>query len=325
MRLKTIFTFLVVALMLVSVVSAAGLSIQLKRTNPGIAGEKSAELIFDVVNTDFNSKIEGFLWCKSPDDAVVSSTLGVGSGSGAQYVSEKFFMDTGPSQKALSLTIEADSPGDKQTGCTIKYAPYKEITIQGETSVEEISYDGTIGLAETDVSGYKVNLVSFTPAVEESTNEETTVTIEAVPAKAKINVNGIPKEMDVGSSATVGGLDVELVSATEESADVKISGVLSSTNGGSVEKKYKKMNAEWVDTLTDEQYREIRLDKTVPFVKAHKDAEVNCPDGKETCNASEVDITAPGFGGVPVWGYILMVLLIVLAVAYLLGKSSRRN
>ena len=92
----------------------------------------TSELIFDVVNTDFDHKIEGFLWCRSPDDAVVSSTLGVGTGA-AQYVSEKFYMDTGPSQKAISLTIEADSAGDKRAGCTIKYAPYKETVIEGET------------------------------------------------------------------------------------------------------------------------------------------------------------------------------------------------
>lgn len=325
MKIKTMFAFLVMAIMLVGSVSAAGLSIQLKRTNPGIAGEKSAEVIFDVVNTDFNNKIEGFIWCRSPDDAVVSSTIGAGTGSGAQYVSPKFFMDTGPSQKAISLTIEADSPGDKRTGCTVKYAPYKETVIEGETKTEEISYDGTIGLIETDVSGYKVKMVSFTPAVEETTDEETNETIEGQPAKAKISVNGIPKEIEVGSSATIGGLDVELISATEESADIKITGKMTSTSGGSVKKQYKKMNGQWVDSLTDEQYREIRLDKTVPFVKAPKNAEVKCPEGKETCKASEVDITAPGFGGIPIWVYLVIGVIVVLAVVYLLGKTSGKK
>lgn len=325
MKLKTTFAFLVMAIMLVGSVSAAGLSIQLKRTNPGIAGEKSAELIFDVVNTDFNNKIEGFLWCRSPDDSVVSSSIGVGSGSGAQYVSEKFYMDSGPSQKAISLTIEADSPGDKNTGCTIKYAPYKETVIEGETKTQDINYGGTIGLTETDVSGYKVKMVSFTPEVEGTTDEETNETTESQPAKAKISVNGIPKEVEVGSSATISDLNIELISATEESADVKITGKMTSTSGGSVKKQYIKMNGALVDSLTDDQYREIRLDKTVPFVKASKNAEVKCPEGKETCKSSEVDISAPGFGGIPIWAYIVGVAVLVLAVAYLIGKTSRKD
>ncbi len=326
MRTKTMFAFLAMAVLLVSSVSAAGLSIQLKRTNPGIAGEKSAELIFDVVNTDFNNKIEGFLWCRSPDDAIISSSIGVGSGSGAQYVSEKFYMDTGPSQKSISLTIEADSPGDKRTGCTIKYAPFKETTIEGETKIENISYDGTIGLTETDISGYKVKIVSFTPETEGTTNEETNETTEGEPAKAKISVNGIPKEIEVGSSATVGGLEIELITATNESADVRITGKITSTSGEVVEKQYKKMNGDWVDSLTDDQYREIRLDKTVPFVKAPKNAEVKCPEGKETCKASEVDIIqAAGWSGVPIWVYIVGVIVLVLAVVYLLGKTSRKD
>ena len=319
------FAFLVMAVLLVGSVSAAGLSIQLKRTNPGIAGEKSAEIIFDVVNTDFNNKIEGFLWCRSPDDAVISSSIGVGSGSGAQYVSEKFYMDTGPSQKAISLTMEADSVGDKKTGCTIKYAPYKETAVEGETKTEDINYEGTIGLTETDVSGYKIKMVSFTPEVEGTTDEETNENTEAQPAKAKISVNGIPKEIGSGSSATIGGLDVELVSATEESADVVITGKMTSTSGGSVEKQYIKMNGDLVDSLTDDQYREIRLDKTVPFVKAPKNAEVKCPEGKETCKSSEVDIQAPGFGGVPIWVYIVGIIIVIAAVVYLLGKTSRRD
>ena len=325
MKTKKMFAFLIMAVLLVSSVSAAGLSIQLKRTNPGISGEKSAELIFDVVNTDFNSKIEGFLWCRSPDDAIVSSSIGVGSGSGAQYVSEKFFMDTGPSQKAISLTIEADSPGDKNTGCTIKYAPYKETATEGETKAEDINYDGTIGLTETDVSGYKVNMVSFTPEIEGIINEETNETTEAQPAKAKISVNGIPKEIEAGTSATIGGINVELVSATEESADVIITGKMTSTSGGSVKKQYIKMNGDLVDSLTDDQYREIRLDKTVPFVKAPKNSEVQCPEGKETCKSSEVDIKSSGFGGVPIWVYIVGIIIIVAAVVYLLGKTSRRD
>ncbi|HLE82460.1 MAG TPA: hypothetical protein VJA25_14505, partial [Dehalococcoidia bacterium] len=122
--MRAMFVFAVVALMMVST-AAAQLSVQLKRTNPGIAKEKNAELIFDIVNTDVTHLIEGFLLCRSPDDAVVSSTYGVGAGSGAQYISPKFQMDEGPSQEAMTITLDADTPGDKRTGCVVKYIPYK--------------------------------------------------------------------------------------------------------------------------------------------------------------------------------------------------------
>lgn len=325
MKMKAIFSFVLTAILLVSGVSAAGLSIQLKRTNPGIAGEKSAELIFDVVNTDFNYKVEGFIWCRSPDDAVVSSTLGAGSGSGAQYVSPKFNMDTGPSQKAISLTLEADSPGDKMTGCTVKYAPYEETVTDAQSESKDISYDGTIGLTETDISGFKVKMVTYLPAIEAKFDSETNDTVEATPARAKISVNDIPKKIEVGDTATIGGLDIELVAVTEESADVRITGKITSTSEGMVKKEYIKMNGEVVEALTDEQYREIRLDKTVPFVKAAEGAEVSCPEGKSTCKASEVDITVQGYGGVPIWIYIVIGAVIILAVVYLLGKTSSKH
>lgn len=325
MNVKILVVFVLMALMIVGSVSAAGLSIQLKRTNVGIVGQKPAELIFDVVNTDFGSSIEGFLWCRSPDDATVSSTLGAAAGSGAQYISEKFYMDTGPSQKSISLVIEADFPGDKRTGCTIKYAPYQESAGEGKTTTTEINYEGTIGLTDTDVSGYKVKLLAFTPAVSALFNNETNESVPAAPAKTKISVNGIEKEIEVGSSATISSVAIRLISASENGADVKITGKVTSTSGGTVTRQYKKMNGELVSSLTDEQYRELRLDKTIPFVKASKNAEVNCPKGKETCTASEVDIKEPGFAGVPVWVYILGVVLIVLVIAYLVGKTSRRN
>lgn len=121
---KTVWILAIVSLLVLSAVSAQ-LSVQLKRTNPGIAGVKNAELIFDVVNTDFTHEIEGFLWCQSPDDAVVSSSYGAGSGSGAQYVSPKFMMDVGPSQEAMTLEVNADNPGDKDAGCSIKYIPFR--------------------------------------------------------------------------------------------------------------------------------------------------------------------------------------------------------
>ena len=323
MNKKMVVVFLIVALMFVSSVCASGLSVQLKRTNPGIAGEKSAELIFDVVNTDFDHKVEGFIWCKSPDDAVISSTLGVGSGSGAQYVSPKFNLDSGPSQEAMSIVLEADTAGDKNAGCTVKYAPYKEVGSSGDVTKEQISYEGTIGLCATDVSGYKVSLISFVSAVEEAEATEETAAVEAQPARVQITVNDIPKEIEVGSSAKISDLNVEVISAVENGADVKITGEKVTSSSGAVSKQYQKMNGQYVSTLTDSQYREIRLDKTVPFVSASANADVTCPEGKSNCKASEVDIKAAGWGGIPVWGYIVGILLLLFALFYLFGKSSK--
>ena len=263
--------------------------------------------------------VEGFIWCRSPDDAVISSTLGVGSGSGAQYISPKFTLDYGPSQQAMSIVLEADTAGDKNTGCTVKYAPYKEVGSGNKVTKEQISYEGTIGLSATDVSGYKVSLISYVPAIEAV--EETAV--EAQPAKVQITVNDIPKEIEVDSSAKISDLTVEVVSATEKSADVKITGEKTNSQSGSLAKQYQKMNGQYVSSLTDGQYREIRLDKTVPFVSASANSDVECPEGKTNCKASEVDINAAGWGGIPVWGYILGVLLVLFAIFYLFGKSSK--
>lgn len=104
----------------------ADLSIQEKSTNVGIASEKPATLIFDVVNMDTEHKATGFLLCMSPDNAQVSSTLGAASGSGAQYLSPFFTLDTAPDQESITLTVESSSAGEKDTGCQIKYIPYKE-------------------------------------------------------------------------------------------------------------------------------------------------------------------------------------------------------
>src|SRR3990172_7315373 len=106
-----IFAALMLAI-LAQNVAADGLSVQLKRTNPGIASVKSAELIFDLVNTDFGYQAEGFLLCRSPDDVTISSALGAGAGSGAQYISPKFEINKGPSQKYMSLVIDSDVEGD---------------------------------------------------------------------------------------------------------------------------------------------------------------------------------------------------------------------
>ena len=312
MYMKKLFMFLLVTLLLVGSVAATGLSIQLKRTNPGIAGKKSAELIFDIVNTDFNYKVEGFLWCRSPDDAVISSTMGVGTGSGAQYVSQRFYVDSGPSQKSMSLTINADTPGDKRTGCTVKYAPYKEIGSGEEAITVEVNYEGTIGLTETDISGFKVKMLSFTPEDEETA------------AKAEISVNDIPKSIVVGDSAMIGGLIVELLAATNNSAEVDISGTITDTTTTESIKQYLKMNGELTSSLTDSEYREIRLDKTIPFVSASANGKVKCPKGKTTCNANEVELSMGGrTTNIPIWTIILGFMLVILSIPYLLGKTTR--
>ncbi len=101
-------------------------ALQIKRTNPGIAKYKSAEIIFDAVNTKLEHFAEGFLVCISPDGATVSSSLGAGVGPGGQYVSPIFVMDTGPSQKAMSVTVDSDTTGDKRTDCKLKYIHFKK-------------------------------------------------------------------------------------------------------------------------------------------------------------------------------------------------------
>ncbi len=220
MNKKGLFAFLVVSLLLAGSVYAAVPSVQIKRTNPGIANTKSAEIIFDLVNTDMTHQMEGFIFCRSPDDAVVSSTLGAGSGSGAQYVSPKFTIGVGPDQEYMTLTLDADTAGDKRTGCIIKYIPFKE-EITPETAAE----------------------------LDEEGNEITA----AVPAVTK--------------------------------------------------RLFQKMNGEYIESATDNDYREIRLDKSVPFSAAP------APEG-EGIQAFVEDN--------PVW---IVLILLALGVAYVMGKS----
>jgi len=118
-------------------------SIQLKRTNEGIPGIRPAEIIFDVVNIDMGNSLEGFLLCKSPDDATISSTMGAASGSGAQYVSPRFVIDVGPSQKSITITLDSETPGEKKAQCVIKYAFFKEQVIEKGTVRKYIKNDGS--------------------------------------------------------------------------------------------------------------------------------------------------------------------------------------
>jgi hypothetical protein len=162
-------------------VLGSGLSISLKRTNPGIVGVKPAELIFDIVNTDVDHRLTGFILCRSPDDVQISSTLGLSSGSGSQYVSPVFELDVAPSQKAVYFTVDSNYPGDYSANCIFKHIPYREV------------------------------------------------------------------------------------------------------NGNKV---YLKMNLEETETIKESDYREIRLDKNVPFVQVDQYANAYCP--KPDCKSSEV-------------------------------------
>jgi len=271
---------LVMGLLLASTVLASGLSIQLKRTNPGIAKEKSAELIFDVVNTDMDHKITGFLWCRSPDDAVVSGTEGVGSGA-AQYVGPKFTIDVGPSQKSMSLTLEADTVGDKRSGCTIKYIPFKEEA--GEAVEEEVT---------------------------EMEEKEVTTEVEVEEEQIVFNEETGENETQM----------VTVLKNVTETVQEPVTRTVSKTLPG--KKLYQKMNAEYIEAVTDSDYREIRLDKTIPFVA--KMEEPACPEGKASCNAEEVIDLGHGLKTGNMTLYIIIaIVIIVLLVVYLLGKSSR--
>jgi len=326
---RNLVLFLIVSILVVGIANAE-LSVQLKRTNPGIAKEKSAEIIFDVVNTDMTHKIEGFIWCRSPDDAVVSGTMGAASGSGAQYVSEKFFINKGPAQKSMSLTIDADSVGDKRTGCTIKYMPYQETEIEESEIVEQeepISFDGEIGAVTVDVGGYMFTLVSYTAMVEAVLDEEETVIEEEVPATVVLDIDGTESEFEINVAKEIGDLTVTVTGATEDAATVTIEGKTIETTEEVTEnvvKQYKKQNGEYTTTPLDGDYLELRLDKTVPFV-APSVKEPQCPETTTHCTANEVisgemEIAGESF---PIW-VVVIIIVVILLVVYLLGKTSRK-
>lgn len=252
---KAILVLAIVSLLMLST-AAAQLSVQLKRTNPGIAKEKNAELIFDIVNTDLSHQVTGFLWCKSPDDAIISSTYGVGSGSGAQYISPKFTMDEGPSQEAMTLTVNADSPGDKRTGCYVKYIPFKVTFVESIELVEETTIETVI---------------------DEETGKETLI---------------------------------EVVEIVQKLVKTEV-------------RQYLKLNGKYVDTAEDRDYREIRLDKTIPFIAQGATSDPKCPEGQVSCTSDEIDLGAAG--KIPKWVVLVIALVVVLLVVYLLGKTSRRD
>ncbi len=312
---------LAIVVVLMSSIALADVSVAVKRTNPGVAGKTAAQLIFDVVNTDVTLKLEGFLWCNSPDDVQISSSEGAGAGK-AQYVSPKFIMDKGPSYKSMLLTLESTTAGDKNGACTIKYIPFKEVAAKAETKTEPFTETATITTMGTDVKGYNLVLKSFTAEAAAVAASDNASAVEAVPAKAELDIEGTVKTIEVGKSETVNGLKVTLNSATAENAEVLVEGTTTTTTeAGAPVKSYQLMNGEYTSSPEDSDYREIRLGKTVPFVEDMSTPE--CPEGKTECTASEVvDV---GGMKIPTWAIIAGVLVVVLAVVYLLGKTSRRH
>lgn len=315
--MKKLVILLVMAILLAGTVAAGSLSLQLKRTNPGIAGKKSATLIFDVVNTDMEHKMQGFIWCMSPDDAVVSSSYGAGTGTGAQYVSPLFYMDKGPYQSSMTLTIGADSPGDKSAGCTFKYIPYKETVVGAGEETKPFTTDAAVDNLGKNVEGFLFTLKSYTAAVED--DPETTDVDETAPAKVSIDMDGTTKAIVVGEETKIGEVTVKVKSAEENKAEITASGTKIVGKAGETVKEYQKMNGEYIKTTMDMDYRELRLDKSVPFVADMSDPE--CPPDKPHCNASEV-IDVGGMK-IPIWAIIVGALVVILLIAYLLGKTSR--
>ncbi|HII14708.1 MAG TPA: hypothetical protein HA362_00175 [Nanoarchaeota archaeon] len=316
---KLLVLALVVVLM--SSIALADISVQVKRTNPGVAGKTAAQLIFDVVNTDVTHKLEGFLYCMSPDDVVISSSEGAGAGK-AQYVSPKFIMDKGPSYKAMILTLESTTAGDKNGGCTIKYIPYKEQAGEAETATEDFSETATVTTMGTDVKGHNLVLKSFTAAVEASAGSDNTTAVAVVPAKAELDIEGTVKTIEVGKFETANGLKVTLNSATAENAEVLVEGTkTTTTEAGAAVKSYQLMNGDYKTSPEDSDYREIRLGKTVPFVADMSKPE--CPEGRSECNASEV-VDVGGMKVKTLW-IVIAVALVILVVVYLLGKTSRHS
>lgn len=302
------------AFVLINVVAAAGISSQLKRTNPGIAGKRPATMIFDVVNTDTDHKLQMFLLCNSPDDVQVTSSFGAGTGA-AQYVSPLFFMEKGPSQEAITVTLEADSPGDKHTGCIAKYIPYREKIVSSSAKKEDFEEETTfeIGLGK-NINNYVVTFEDYSEAVED---DEETENDESEPAKVSIDVDGTKKTLPVGGKETFKDLNVEVVDSDENEALLLITGQVTKDQQETI-KVYQKMNGEETTTAEDNYYRVLRLDKTLPFAEDMSDPQ--CPEGKNYCTSDELvdkgwDVSKILLG--------VGILLGLLGLAYVIGSSRK--
>jgi len=291
---------LILSMLCTAAVSADGLSVQLKRTNPGIANAKPAEIIFDVVNTDMDHKIEGFIWCRSPDDVFISSSMGAASGSGAQYVSQMFFINEGPSQKALSLVLESNSPGDKNAGCIIKYIPYLEKESTDTSNVDEIK---TVTSAGTTVDDKKLE---FTQLEQGNTTQKVLL------------VDGSKMELaDSNSTQTFEDLTIKVLNIYDNSVEIEANYVKETSTST---KTYLRQNGQYVNDVQDNDYRELRLDKSIPFVEAPANSDVQCKDNKTSCTANDVAVT-PGTN--LLWWIIGGIGIVLALTIYILGRGSK--
>lgn len=288
-------------------------SVVLTRTNPGIAGEKSAELIFSVANRDMSHKLEGYLLCRTPDDARVVAIMGAGEGDAAQYLGPLQTITEGPKLTTMTITLESETSGDKKADCQFNYIPTKTETASEK---KEESFESTKDVTQlgTDVEGFIITLKGYSAAVE-ATPENPTAT---QPASVTLDVEGKEAIIEVGKEATVDTLSITVNSADEEKANIVLKGK-KTVEAGSATKTYRTMQGTYV--LDPEgHYSTIRLDKTVPFVE--KMSNPQCPEGKTECKANEV--IEVGGAKVPLMWIVIAVIVVVLIVAYLLGKTSKQ-
>lgn len=316
--MKRIGILLVIALFLASSFAVAyeTPSVVLTRTNPGVIGKRNAELIFSVANRDMGHQLEGYILCRTPDDARVVAVQGAGEGDAAQYIGPLQTISEGPKLMTMSVSLEADTTGDKKADCQYNYIPVK---IELASKTEDTPFEATkdVTTLGTDVEGFIVVLKEYIPEVAAVAAVDTTPAVEAQPAKAKLDVDGTEAEIEVGKSATVNALTITLNSADAEKANIKLEGK-KTTEAGTTTKKYRTMQGTYV-LDPENHYNTIRLDKVVPFVEDMTDPQ--CPEGKSECQVSEVvDV---GGMKVPIVWIVIAVIVIILIVAYLLGKSNK--
>ncbi|MFH1591466.1 MAG: hypothetical protein ABIC95_06075 [archaeon] len=306
-RKTRLFGIFLLIILMSGVVSAQGISVQMKRTSPGISGNaKPSELIYDVVNLDVGHKLTGFILCRSPDFTTISSSLGVASGSGAQYLSSTFELDEGPSQRAISLTFESMTAGDKEANCLLKYVFFKE---------EEASKFITV-TDEEIVTRESKNLGGRIFTFEKATNFETNETekILIIDNKKYALIGQIEIKLD----------DIQVVvdSVNEDSVNLKIK---KTEEINEIKRFYRKLNGQYVETIDDSSYSVLRLDKSVPFVNAPKTADVSCPEAQTHCQSDEVEVSE--FVGVNWYlrvGIGILAVVLILLI-FILGRLSGRR
>ena len=126
------------------------------------------------------------------------------------------------------------------------------------------------------------------------------------------------KEYDVaeGDLIKFKGLEIS-VEEIKESIEVEISEKTESTGS---EKLFLTMNGRYAEQLKDSQYREIRLDKTLPFVEAPKNAEIRCPEDQTYCKSDEVEVSKTKNW---LYGIIAGLAVVFVILVYMLGKGSK--